>query len=211
MGVIIGITGQSGAGKSTVGGMLRARGFHVIDADEVSRIVTRRGEPCLLDLAIEFGTGVLNRDGELNRKKLGKIVFGDREKLARLNEITHPYILGEIMRISEGRFKKGERAVFLDAPTLFESGGDKLCDKVIAVVAPREKRFNRIKERDGLSDADANARLDAQHESEYYASRSNILIENGSDVSALRVLVMEMLDKLGLALGRLGKSGGEND
>ncbi len=211
MGVIIGITGQSGAGKSTVAGMLRARGFHVIDADAVSRVVTRKGEPCLLDLAIEFGTGVLNRDGELDRKKLGKIVFGDKEKLARLNEITHPYILEEILRMAKDRFKRGERAVFLDAPTLFESGGDKHCDKVVTVVAPREKRLARIKERDGLSDADASARLDAQYNSEYYASRSNILIENGSDVSALRVLVMEMLDKLGLALGRLDRSGGGRD
>jgi dephospho-CoA kinase len=208
VGLVIGITGQSGAGKSVVSDMLRARGFPVIDADAIARKVTRKGEACLVDLALEFGIGILDSNGSLNRRALGRLVFGQPEKLGRLNAITHPYIIGEIERETQRFLKKGERAVFVDAPTLFESGADKLCDKIVAVVAPKSVRIARIKERDSLSDEEARARAASQQKREYYAAKSNILIENKSDISGLRVTVMEMLEKLGLALSRLGPQGG---
>jgi dephospho-CoA kinase len=203
VGLVIGITGQSGAGKSVVSDMLRARGFPVIDADSVARKVTRKGEPCLVDLALEFGIVILDSNGSLDRRRLGKLVFGQPEKLARLNDITHPYIIDEIKRETRRFLQKGERAVFLDAPTLFESGADTLCDKIVAVVAPKSVRIKRIKERDSLSDDEARARAASQQKREYYAAKSNILIVNKSDISGLRVTVMEMLENLGLALSRL--------
>jgi dephospho-CoA kinase len=209
---VVGITGQSGAGKSVVSDMLRAGGFPVIDADSVAREVTRKGGPCLADLALEYGTGILDSSGSLNRRALGRLVFGQPDKLARLNEITHPYIIGEIEREIARLLKKGERAVFIDAPILFESGADKLCDKIVAVVAPKSVRVARIKERDGLSDEEARARAASQQKREYYAAKSNILIENRSDISGLRVTVMEMLEKLGLALSRLdSKEAGDGE
>lgn len=197
-GMIIGLTGQTGAGKSTVCEMLKLRGYRIIDADLVARGVVDKGEKCLLDLAIEFGIEILNSDGTLNRRKLADIAFRDKGKRVRLNQITHPYILEEIELQAGKLFQRGETVVFLDAPTLFESGGDKLCDKIVSVVAPVKLRAGRIKSRDLLTDDEARARIGAQQKNKFYTERSDFVIENNSDISALRVLVMEMLDRFGI-------------
>lgn len=197
-GILIGLTGQTGAGKSTVCSLLKSRGYSVIDADLIARQVVDRGEKCLLDLAIEFGIEILNADGTLHRRKLADIVFNDKEKRVRLNQITHPYILDEIKLQTDALLEKGERVVFLDAPTLFESGGDALCDKIVSIVAPVGLRASRIKSRDILTEDEASARIGAQHGNKFYAERSDFVIENSSDMSALRVLVMEMLDRFGI-------------
>lgn len=195
--MIIGLTGQTGAGKSTVCELLAGRGYEIIDADLIAREVVENGGQCLLDLAIEFTIEILNEDGSLNRKKLAEIAFPDKEKRARLNQITHPYILAEIRSQADKLIANGAKLVFLDAPTLFESGGDVMCDKVVSVVAPKNMRLDRIILRDGLTGAEARARMKAQHNDNYYSIRSDFTINNESDISALRVLVMEMLEKIG--------------
>lgn len=200
-GLVIGLTGQTGAGKSTVCTLLTNRGLRVIDADLVARRVVESGEKCLLDLAIEFGIEILNADGTLNRRRLADIAFRDKEKRMRLNQITHPYILAEIQAESEALLRAGATAVFLDAPTLFESGGDALCDKIVSIVAPVEDRIIRIMSRDGLTRNQALARVRAQHHDAFYTERSDFVIENGADLSALRVLVIEMLERFGVGSG----------
>lgn len=197
-GIIIGLTGQTGAGKSTVCDLLKSRGYSVIDADLVARQVVDKGEKCLLDLAIEFSIEILNADGTLNRRKLADIAFNDKEKRTRLNQITHPYILEEIRFQVDSLLQKGEPAVFIDAPTLFESGGDALCDKIASVIAPVGIRIARIKARDNLNEDEARARIGAQHSNKFYTERSDFVIKNDSDISALRVLVMELLDRFGI-------------
>lgn len=195
---IIGLTGQTGAGKSTVCDLLRGRGYKIIDADAIARKVVEKGGQCLLDLAIEFTIEILNEDGTLNRKKLAEIAFPDREKRTRLNQITHPYILAEIRAQTEKLFKNGTTFVFLDAPTLLESGGDAMCDKVVSVVAPKKLRMERIIARDGLTEEEAKARISAQHGDTFYSCRSDYTIRNTSSMSALRLLVMEMLEEIGI-------------
>lgn len=197
-GMIIGLTGQTGAGKSTVCELLLGRGYKIIDADEVARKVVEKGGQCLLDLAIEFTIEILNEDGSLNRKKLAEIAFPDRDKRMRLNEITHPYILAEIRGQADKLIANGAKFVFLDAPTLFESGGDVMCDKIVSVVAPKRIRLERIIRRDNLTEAQAKERIGAQHGDSFYSYRSDFTIRNESDISALRVLVMEMLEKIGV-------------
>jgi dephospho-CoA kinase len=137
-GLIFGITGQTGAGKSAVCAYLKEAGYHVIDADAVSRQVMGPGSGCAKELAEFFGTDILNADGTLNRKLLGAIAFGDNEKLAALNRITHPYILKEVFSRAQAAFKSGAGVVFFDAPTLFESGAYKNCDYVISVLAQKD-------------------------------------------------------------------------
>lgn len=197
-GMIIGLTGQTGAGKSTVCEMLLGRGYKIIDADAVARKVVEDGSQCLLDLAIEFSIEILNEDGSLNRKKLAEIAFPDKEKRERLNRITHPFILAEIDEQAARLMANGAKFVFLDAPTLFESGGDVMCDKIVSVIAPKKYRFDRIMQRDGLTEAEAKTRIGAQHSDNFYTSRSDFTIKNESDTSALRVQVMEMLVKIGV-------------
>lgn len=197
---IVGLTGQTGAGKSIVSGMLRDRGFRVIDCDVVARQVVEKGKGCLLDLSIEFGIEILNSDGTLNRKKLGGMVFGDKERQRALNRITFPYIQEEIFKVVERYAAAGEKAVFLDAPTLIESGTHKDCHKVVSVIAKPEERFIRIVRRDGLSTEEANQRMSAQHSDEFYTENSDFVIENNGDMAELRVKVMEMLDAIGVDL-----------
>jgi dephospho-CoA kinase len=197
---IIGLTGQTGAGKSLVSTMLEERGYRVIDCDKVARQVVEKGKGCLLDLTIEFGTEILLPDGTLNRKKLGAIVFSDKHKQKRLGQITYPYIQEEIFRLTEHYRESGEAVVFFDAPTLIESGTDAYCDKIVSVIAPPEERFLRIVRRDTLTTEEAERRMNAQQDDAFYISRSDFVIRNAEDITALRVSVLEMLDAMDIPL-----------
>ncbi len=135
--MVVGITGPTGAGKSVVCRLLGDwERISIIDCDQVARQVVRRGEHCLLDLAVEFSSAILDKDGELNRRKLAGIVFSDREKLRKMEKIIYPYILAHILQQIHRREVAGDRAVFLDAPTLYQSGANILCQRVVAVLAP---------------------------------------------------------------------------
>lgn len=193
-GLLVGLTGQTGAGKTLVSKVLSSRGFRVIDADIVARQVVAQGAKCTLELALEFGIGILNTDGTLDRKKLGSIVFSDREKRIKLNHIIFPHIQEEIFSQVEQLRLKGEQVIILDAPTLIESGTHKKCDRVVSVIAPMPLRLARIMERDKITEEEAVLRIRAQHGDEYYTSHSNFVINNDGDMSELRVKVMELID-----------------
>ncbi|MCL2057222.1 MAG: dephospho-CoA kinase [Oscillospiraceae bacterium] len=189
---IIGLTGQTGAGKSTVCDLLRKQGHHVIDCDLAARAVTEKGGRCLADIAAAFGGDILNADGTLNRAKLGKIVFSDSAEKKRLEQIIFPYITEKIFAEIERLRESGAEAVFLDAPTLIESRLYKSCDTVISVTAPQETRFRRIVLRDGLDEDAARRRMSAQHSDDFYTSASDIVIENSGDEPEIGELLREL-------------------
>ena len=196
--ILIGLTGQTGAGKSAASDYIRKCGYPVIDADLVSRKVMAKGSRCTLELIRAFGGEILCDDGSLNRKLLGKIVFSDPGKKDELNRITHPYILKEIFAQADGFFAGGARAVFLDAPTLFESGADKRCDYIISIIADEEIRAARIMARDNITPKDAAARINAQYSDNFYSDRSDYVIVNDKDLAALSIKIEEALKSLGL-------------
>ncbi len=197
--MVVGITGPTGAGKSVVCRLLGDwERISIIDCDQVARQVVRRGEHCLLDLAVEFSSAILDKDGELNRRKLAGIVFSDREKLRKMEKIIYPYILAHILQQIHRRGVAGDRAVFLDAPTLYQSGANILCQRVVAVLAPEAGRLLRIMERDGLTIEEAKARMSSQPGDAYYEKRADHIIRNIGDTSALRLAVLELQNKLGL-------------
>ena len=197
--MVVGITGPTGAGKSVVCRLLGDwERISIIDCDQVARDVVRRGERCLLDLAVEFSSAILDKDGELNRRKLAGIVFSDREKLRKMEKIIYPYILAHILQQIHRREVAGDRAVFLDAPTLYQSGANILCQRVVAVLAPEAGRLLRIMERDGLTIEEAKARMSSQPGDAYYEKRADHIIRNIGDTSALRLAVLELQNKLGL-------------
>ncbi len=168
---IIGITGGSGAGKSHISEKLRELGFFVVDADAVAH-ESINGKACMEELAREFGSGVV-KDGRIDRKKLGKAVFGSPEKLKRLNCITHKYILSDI----EDKIRaQKDKTVFVDGAVLIESGME--CDITIGVVADKNIRVNRIMQRDGITEEEAKRRISAQQKDSFYYENCDFVITN---------------------------------
>lgn len=193
--VVIGLTGQTGAGKSTVCKMLADANMFIIDADQVAREVLESEKRCLADIILEFGCLYLTTNGTLDRKKLGSFVFANKEKLKKLNAITFPYILKSIReKINENLYKQD--VIIIDAPTLFESGADEFCDKVISVIAREEIRKFRIMQRDNIPETDAQNRINSQHSDEYYTSRSWLVIDNSDELGNLETKVIEAINAI---------------
>ena len=137
--MVVGLTGQTGAGKSTVSKVFAANGFAVINADNVARKVVEKGSRCLAEIEDFFGSDVISSDGTLNRKALAAIVFSDKNKLETLNTITYPYITSSILKLIRLHSSKNEKLILLDAPTLFESRADDFCEIIISVLADPDK------------------------------------------------------------------------
>lgn len=182
---IIGLCGSSGSGKGYVSMLFEKHKIPAIDTDRVYReTTTKKGSDCLFELTEEFGTSILTESGELYRPALAKIVFSDREKLKKLNEITHKHIKIDTVRLLEKYRKEGAPAVIIDAPVLFESNFDKMCDFTVCVTAPTEKKIERILTRDQITREGAIARLSSQKSDSELVLLSTYQIDNsGKDLS----------------------------
>ena len=192
---VIGLTGPTGAGKSTVAEALRRLGCAVVDADAAARNVT--GQPrCLLKLREAFGADIIGPDGALDRKTLSQKAFAGPEATRLLNSITHPAIFEACIRQIKEAQQKGCRAVILDAPLLFESGAERLCGATIAVTAPPEARLKRIMARDRIGEKLARERMEAQHGEEYYTARADYTFSGTTDWSVLNQKAAELLEKI---------------
>ncbi len=190
--LVLGITGGSGSGKSQVCKLLASMGAEIIDADEIGHEITSR-EDVLREITVEFGSGVINPDGSLNRRALGSIVFNSKKALDTLNIITHKKIFDEIeKRLSESRAE----VVAIDAAVLKTTKIKNLCDFIIAVVAPMNMRLSRIMQRDSLSEEQAKARIAAQMSDAEYAHGVDFVILNGGNVENLNRRVIEIFETI---------------
>lgn len=169
------MTGPSGAGKGTFSDLLP---FPRLDADKTAREVTEKGTPCLAELSRAFGEKILLPDGSLNRKALGAIAFANKEELEKLNRITHRYISEKVKEWLKTKRAEGEKAVIIDAPQLFESGEDALCDITVAVLSEPSVRLARILSRDGITEEYARARMASQKSDEFFRTHCTYIIEN---------------------------------
>lgn len=194
--MVVGLTGQTGAGKSTVSKVFAESGFAVINADHISRLVVEKGSRCLDEIIDFFGTDILEADGTLNRKALGNIVFADKAKLEMLNTIIYPYITKEILRQIKDYSANGNKLVLLDAPTLFESRADDFCEIIISVLADAETREKRIIERDGLTKLQAKNRMDSQYDADFFSAHSDYIIENNDSLDTVYGISREVSDKI---------------
>ena len=179
--MVIGLTGQTGAGKSTVSKVFVQNGFRLIDADAISRHVVARGSHCLADLQECFTDRILTPDGELDRQVMASIAFSDHHKLEMLNTIMYPYIMGEILRMIHRFSQQNHKLILLDAPTLFESRADDFCDLIISVVAKPELRMQR---------------MEMQLTEEFFRLHSDTVLENNASFSELRDAAQELSAKL---------------
>ncbi len=182
----IGLTGQSGAGKGEFSRVFCTYdGVVCIDTDRTAREVVEKGKPCLSELCECFGNEILDCDGELDRKILASIAFSDEDNHNRLNEITHRYIMEEIKSWQKQVEKDGARIAIIDAPLLFESGADRLCDITLGIVAPHRTRLKRILKRDGIDKKSAKLRLNAQPDDKFFKERCTHIIANNGNLSSL--------------------------
>lgn len=196
--LVIGLTGPSGAGKGEVSRMLREFGIPVIDADEVYHALLVPPSPCLDAIGSAFGKQILRADGTLDRKALSAIVFSDPAQLQILNRITHSFVMERIRRDLKVLAQAGHTAAVMDAPQLFEAGADADCQITLAVLADRELRIRRIMQRDGLNEADAVRRIDAQRSDDFFRARADYVLENNADPEQLRPAIERILTETGV-------------
>ena len=183
---IIGLTGGIAAGKSQVSRILSGLGAIIIDADAIAREIVEIGTATWEKIRDEFGKEYLQADGSLNRRKLGKLVFSDKNALKKLNEITHPAIRKCIMcRLEELKTQDYKGVVVVDAALLLDVGWDDLIDEVWVVDAPLKTRLSRLMDRDGLSREEALNRINSQMTQERKNEKADRIIKNEFNIDHL--------------------------
>lgn len=186
---IIGLTGGSGSGKSSVAAALKKAGARVIDCDKIAHENMKRGGASYNEIVSAFGADILLENGEIDRKKLADIVFSDKKQLERLNKITHSRICGRVREL----VNEGGALIVIDAPLLRQTGLDKLCGEVWITDAPYEARIRRVMERDGISLGEAEKRLKNQR-SEDYSGGDIRIVTDFETLEALENFVKELVE-----------------
>lgn len=189
--MIIGLTGGIATGKSTVSDILKDLNIEVIDADKIAHNVLEY-EDVKKKIKDVFGDEVINKNGEVDRKRLGKIVFEDNKKLKKLESITHP----KILEIIDNKIKKAKsELVVLDAPLLFETNLDEKVDETWVIYASEEIQIKRLKKRDGLNKKEALDRIKAQMDLEKKAKKADVVINNEGTIEELKNKVKNLIRK----------------
>ena len=189
---IIGITGGSGCGKTTLLNVIRDRGGLVLDCDAIYHGLLKTDFRMLSAIDARF-PGVME-DGVLNRKKLGAIVFADEKALLDLNTITHAAVKKEVLR----RLENQPKLAAIDAIGLFEGNLAELCDVTVAVTAPTEDRVKRLMNRDSISEAYARSRIAAQHDDCWFREKFTCVLENNSNLDAFATKCLAFLELIGI-------------
>lgn len=193
---IIGITGGTGSGKSTVSGILSELGAKIIDADLIARQIVQNGGKALNELVSCFGNGILDEGGNLDRKKLREIVFEDKKKVAVLNEITHKYIIDRMMdELNRAKEEQISEYVVIDAPIPVEHGFIDVADEIWVVTAAKDIRIERIMERSRLTREEAEKIIDSQITEDEYLKLADEVLVNDGNLGELKEKVRTLLAK----------------
>ncbi len=193
--MIIGLTGGIAAGKSTVARILASLGAYIINADKIGHNILEKNKNAYNDVIDEFGEIIVKNNGKIDRKKLGEIVFSDKDKLKKLENITHPYIIEEIKYETKEKIKDYHHLV-LDVPLLFETGLENIVDITWVVVCSYEKQIERIAKRDGLSREEAKKRIASQMETSQKVKLADFVIYNNGNKKELNNKVLRKWRKI---------------
>ena len=194
---VIGITGGIASGKSTVTDILIAEDFKVIDADKIANEVVQIGKPAYVEIVKTFGTEILELDLNINRKKLGQLVFNDSTTLKKLNTIVHPRIFEEIV-YSIDKYCKNESVIFLDVPLLIEEldnfkSYDVNLDEIWLVYIEREEQLKRLMNRDKFNYEEALARINSQMPLELKRDHATVIVDNNREIEVLKMQVKNLI------------------
>jgi len=191
----IGLTGGIASGKSTVSRMFQSFGIPVVDADVAARKVVEPGAEAYEPIIARFGTDILREDGTIDRKKLGALVFADEEKRLALNAIVHPAVRKVMLSEVEECARRGEKAVVLDIPLLFESRLTDWVDKIIVVYVPYRLQLERLMARNQFTKNEAELRIQAQMPLEEKKERADAVIDNSGTVAETRRQLQRLLQE----------------
>ena len=192
--LIIGLTGPTGAGKSTWTAALKNLGCRIIDCDQLAREAVQDPD-CIKNLQRAFGEDLILSDG-LNRKELAKRAFQDAEHTKLLNQITHPVIRALLEKKLQSLSKESVPAIIIDAPQLFESGLDSRCDFIAAVLAPKEIRIKRLQKRDGISAEEVLSRMSVQYSDDFFRKHSDFILDGNLLPEQVRGHASEFLQQV---------------
>ncbi len=177
--MIIGITGTSGSGKTTVGNILSKReDVFVIDADSVAKELNKPNTSYMKAIRSSLGNDFFLEDGNLDRKKLADEIYSNNNSREKLNSLTFKYVVDEILEIIKNDVDENKNYIVLDAPLLFESGLHNFCDYTISLISEYETKVKRICDRDNITEETAKKRLSIQHDDNYYIEKSDYVINN---------------------------------
>ncbi|MBO5090448.1 MAG: dephospho-CoA kinase [Clostridia bacterium] len=190
MSIIVGLTGPTGAGKSSAATLCKSLGIKHIDCDIIARKATEKGEEGLLAVVKAFGDDILNNDGTLNRKALAEKAFKDKDSTALLNQTLLPIIKKMVMAEIK------DDNVLLDAPTLFESGVNEICSKTVAVLSDKDLRLKRILARDNITTEQALLRINAGKSDDFYKEKCDFVIYNNSDENTFNNDFLNLLKEI---------------
>jgi dephospho-CoA kinase len=190
----IGLTGGIGMGKSEAARCFKKLGVYVIDADKISHIITKRGSSALKELVEKFGKKIIRKNGTLNKKFFAEIIFNDKREKVKAEKILHKQI---ISKIKSDVKKKGEKYnILIDAPLLFETGLDRVCDKVLVISTNKKTQIERLKKRQNFNNQDIEKRIKSQMPIKEKIKKADFVINNNSGKKELEEQVNKIFLKL---------------
>ena len=191
---VIGLTGSIGSGKSAVSDIIKKAGIPVIDADVISKEAVAKGSKGLEMIARQFGDGFIDRDGNLDRKKLAGLVFENEDARKKLNGIVHPLVIEEFLRQKKLYEEQGREMVVFDCPLLLEQNLERLVDTVVVVHTSEDVQIERIMKRDAMTREEAVARIRSQMKSSEKLEKADIAIDNSYSLEKLNETVLDLID-----------------
>jgi dephospho-CoA kinase len=198
MSLVIGLTGGIASGKSTVSNILKEMNITIIDADVEARLAVERGEPAYQKIVAEFGNDILLTNEEIDRVKLGSIIFHNAEKRQLLNSIVHPEVRKRMNNQVEAAKEREEQVIILDIPLLFESKLTHMVEKTILVYVDRDIQLKRLMERNDLSLEEAEARIKSQMPLSEKVALADAVINNNGSIAETKKQVIEVLNGWGI-------------